>query len=244
METNLWIASEVHSSPKIRLSHPKTHTTAKMAGDSTKTASPKVVELDRLIREDTRLSDGDDSTPPPVVSRITCDTCNDCCCPTCDCSLLGPFFLSILLFIITLIVMVAVQTQAVYPHRFLRPENATLPDVFLDLHVSLPNPLTFHEVLVYGHIGFFGLFLVSSPRPITVIRRLLTGWSFVLLQRTLTIPWTSYPDPDPACASTAPPPVWWKLESCGDLMFSGHTAGGVGRLHRSDRRVSTSEVDR
>lgn len=142
---------------------------------------------------------------------------------TYTCYMATPFVVVLVAFVVALGLMVTIQTLVTYPNRVRSPENSILPDVALEWNVKLPSPTIWHEVAVYGYIGLGVILVLLHQRRMILARRLLTCWTVLLVLRTLTIAFTSYPDPSDSCQGEDPAPVWWKLESCGDMMFSGHT---------------------
>jgi len=117
-----------------------------------------------------------------------------------------------------------------YNRRVVNPQDQLLPDLFQQywpygVASSLwPN-------LMVALIIIFAIVLICAMMNDQRLILMLLGEYCVLLGtalflRTITIFWTSYPDPDPSCAGADPNPtaadvIWY---SCGSLMFSAHTS--------------------
>jgi hypothetical protein len=109
-----------------------------------------------------------------------------------------------------------------------------------DQGFSLGHFDAFHlpDYLLYGMIGatvlrFAPIWPCARPAVTAMIfRRWLLIEAVIFFFRGFSVAMTSVPQPNPDCVSTATGSVWWEglrlvfgqTTTCGDCMFSGHTA--------------------
>lgn len=143
----------------------------------------------------------------------------------CTWSDLQPMSLAMMGFVFFLICMSLVAVK-VYQNRVRNPETQILWDVTFS-YVPHIDSVFWHELNVYGYV-FVALFAVQGHvRRVVLNRRVFLLWMVAIILRTCTIADNAYPDPSDGCRGEDPLPNIWmsvlQFQSCGDLIFSGHT---------------------
>lgn len=152
-----------------------------------------------------------------------------------SCYYLGAFWLWLVLFVITLEVYVPLMGYVAYTYRVVNPQLSILADRSFEWMPRLDGTY-YSTIIIYSYVFVFAaIILIWSPWGVFALRRLLCTWVPILVLRGCIIWVTSYPDPSSGCTGADPlgataNDVWGKLflgQSCGDLMFSGHTSAAV-----------------
>eukprot|EP00164_Ancoracysta_twista_P015109 GFYU01024826.1.p1 GENE.GFYU01024826.1~~GFYU01024826.1.p1 ORF type:complete len:267 (-),score=50.57 GFYU01024826.1:83-883(-) len=114
-------------------------------------------------------------------------------------------------------------SSAIYPKKIGR-----LPDQLFNIlpEVYLANSLD----IVLGTLALLCIIrCVFHPQGITALTRFFALHAFVMMFRSVCLIVTSQPDPSPSCVNFKEPENWLIFyplgqTTCGDMMFSGHTA--------------------